>query len=75
MVYQRIPCAIQPDPVVYLYYIQEFASANPELPIHPEKLNPLNHIYHRTQITRLHDVLVFKKTQTQKQAQFKYHLF
>ena len=34
MVYQRIPCAIQPDPVVYLYYIQEFASANPELPIH-----------------------------------------
>ena len=47
MVYHRTPCAIQQDPVVYLYYIQEFASANPELPIHPEKLNPLNHIYHR----------------------------
>ena len=39
MVYHRmldiIPCAIQWDPVVYSFYMKQFASANPKLPVRP----------------------------------------
>ena len=38
-----MPCAIQYDLVVYPFYIYQFASANPKLPVLPHPLPFGNH--------------------------------
>ena len=49
MVYPRIlnivPCALQQDLIAYPFSIQQFVSANPNLPLHPTTtlLLPDNH--------------------------------
>ena len=44
IVYHRtlniVPCAMQEDLVIYPFYIQQFASANPKFPVHPSPTNP-----------------------------------